>query len=531
VTADPRSTAALALQAALLRHDRRFDEAFHQATAALAVDPLDPLAARERSLAREASGTAAPDPALDATEEAALRSLDEDQYALEAAHDYAKAGLVEDALAVLEARLPKDQPEAIADPLVAYTLGWLNERRGDAVAAARWHRRGRALPSEYCFPFRLESLAVLQSAIAVDGNDARAHYYLGNLLYDLQPERAIAEWEKARTLDPDFPRVHRNLAFAYARVRDDLPAAVTSQEKAVALEKHEPRLYYELDRLLAWAGAPLAKRLTWLQDRPGTVTRRDITRARLARVQVLDGRLDEALRTLGGGRFHVWEGERGIHAVYVQARLDRGQRLLAAGGQEAALGEFRAAVDIPSNIEVGRDAEAHLAAVRFHEGLALEKLGRADEAKSAFRASAEARIAFPTDHYWVGRSLEKLGRKAEARAHFDRLAQTKPPAVDAALPFERRMAAREARAEALYGQALGLLGLGRETEARAVLGRSQEIDPDNVAAAALQRSLRTSGQKSRPKSEARPQVEVPLRLPAEAPPERPPAEESPRDHQ
>jgi tetratricopeptide (TPR) repeat protein len=250
------------------------------------------------------------------------------------------------------------------------------------------------------------------------------------------------------------------------------------------------------------------------------VTRRDITRARLARVQVLDGRLDEALRTLGGGRFHVWEGERGIHAVYVQARLDRGQRLLAAGGQEAALGEFRAAVDIPSNIEVGRDAEAHLAAVRFHEGLALEKLGRADEAKSAFRASAEARIAFPTDHYWVGRSLEKLGRKAEARAHFGRLTETKPPAADEALPFERRMAARETRAEVFYGQALGLLGLGRETEARAALKLSLETDPDNVAAAALERSLPVL-------SKARPPVEAPPRPPAEAPPEKPPAEEPP----
>jgi tetratricopeptide (TPR) repeat protein len=242
---------------------------------------------------------------------------------------------------------------------------------------------------------------------------------------------------------------------------------------------------------------------------------------------VLDGRLDEALRTLGEGRFHVWEGERGIHAVYVQVRLDRGQRLLAAGAYEAALGEFRSAVDVPSNIEVGRDAEAHLAVVRYHEGLALAKLGRADEAEGAFRASAEAPTKSTTDHYWVGRSLEKLDREAEARTHFDRLAGTKPVAVNEAFPLERRMAAREARAEAYYARALGLLGLGRETEARTALKRAVETDPDNVAAAALERSFPARSEPRPGKPKARPQVEAPPRFPAEAPLEKPPAEDPP----
>jgi len=362
----------------------------------------------------------------------------------------------------------------------------------------------------------------------VDPEDARAPYYLGNLLYDRQPERAVAEWEKARALDPGFARTHRNLAFAYARVRGDLAAAVASQEKAVSLEKDEPRLYYELDQLLAWSGAPLAKRLEWLQDRPETVARRDITRARLARVQVLDGRLDDALATLAAGRFHVWEGERGVHGVYVQARLDRGQKRLAAADPEGALAEFRAAAEVPANIEVGRDAEAHLAAVRFHEGLALEKLGKTDEANAAFRAAAAAPTVVGPDHYWVGRSLQKLGRKADARPHFERLGTANPEGVDEALPLERRMAAREAEAVAHYQKALGLLGLGRTQEARAALKRALVANPDNVAVAALKRSLpapRAPGPKAKPK--ARPQVEAPPRLPAEAPPERPPVEEPP----
>jgi tetratricopeptide (TPR) repeat protein len=260
------------------------------------------------------------------------------------------------------------------------------------------------------------------------------------------------------------------------------------------------------------------------------VARRDITRARLARVQVLDGRLDDALATLAAGRFHVWEGERGVHGVYVQARLDRGQKRLAAGDPEGALAEFRAAAEVPANIEVGRDAEAHLAAVRFHEGLALEKLGRADEARAAYRAAAEAPTVVGPDHYWVGRSLQKRGRKAEARSHFERLAAARPEGVDEALPFERRMAGREAKAEGFYQEALGLLGLGHRDEARAALKRALAADPDNVAMAALRRSL-PARKAPRPgvKPKPRPQVAAPPRLPAEAPPERPPAEEPPED--
>jgi tetratricopeptide (TPR) repeat protein len=521
-TADPGSTASLALEAALLRHTGRAEAAFRAASAALALDPLDPLAARERVLAREGGAHADPDPALDPTESAARRALGEDVYALEAAHDYAAAGLNEDALGVLEARLPAGELDATADPIIAYTIGALHERRGELDEARTWYRRGRELPSDYCFPFRLETIAVLERAMAADPGDARAPYYLGNLLYDLQPERAVAEWEKARALDPGFARVHRNLAFAYARTRNDLGAAIASQEKAVAIEKGEPRLYYELDQLLAWARAPLASRLRWLQDRPETTARRDLTRGRLARVQVLLGHLDDALETLGTGRFHVWEGERGLHELYVDARLERGRKRLAAGDAGGALGEFQATERVPPNIEVGGAVSSHLAAVRYHEGLALRALGRGADADTAFREASESALPTPEGHYWVGRALQELGRTAEARSHFSRLAGTRAEAVDERLPLERRMAAREQGGHDLYLRSLGLLGLGRDSEARATLARALDLDPDDVAAAVTLRSLPPApGGRRRAPSSGK---VTPDRPPAEAPPGRPPAE-------
>ena len=144
---------------------------------------------------------------------------------------------------------------------------------------------------------------------------------------------------------------------------------------------------------------------------------------------------------------------------------------------------------MPANIEVGRAADAHLPAVRYHEGLALETLGRPDEARAAFRAAAEGPVRLAEGHYWVGQSLEKLDDEAEARAHFERLARTQPEAVDETVSFERRMAAREQRANAFFLRALGLYGVGRLDDARIALRKCRDLDPDHLGAAAFQRSL------------------------------------------
>jgi tetratricopeptide (TPR) repeat protein len=517
LAANPRATGALSLCAALLRRVGRPDDAFGRASAALAVDPLDPLAARERRLAREAGARAPSDSPADSAAAAALLSLQEDAYALEAAHDYARAGLLDDAIGVLAARLPDGSK---ADPVVAYTLGWLHERKGDGAAALAWYRRGRGLPPDYCFPFRLETIPVLERAAAADPEDPRAPLYLGNLLYDLQPERAIAEWERARGLDPSLARVHRNLAFGYARTKGDLAAAVASQEEAVALEKGEPRLYYELDQYLAWTRAPLATRLARLTESPETVASREITAGRLARVQALAGKEDDALETLRRTRFHVWEGESGIHSVYVAARLEKGRRLLAKDDAAGALDLFRGTAEIPANLEVGHGVGAHLAAVHHHVGLALERLGRGAEAAAAFRESAGAPAVAPECRYWIGRSLEKLGRGAEARRLFERLAATTPRAVDPARPLEVRMETREGRGADLYVKALGLFGLGRPAEARAVLASALETDADNVGAVTLRRSLAAAAAQASGRAKPRPLVEA-------APVGRPPAEARP----
>jgi hypothetical protein len=55
------------------------------------------------------------------------------------------------------------------------------------------------------------------------------------------------------------------------------------------------------------------------------------------------------------------------------------------------------------------------------------------------------------------------------------------------------MEAREGRSADFHARALGLLGLGRQAEARTALASALDADPDNVSAVVLDRSLPPNG--------------------------------------
>ncbi|HEV2456684.1 MAG TPA: DUF5107 domain-containing protein, partial [Verrucomicrobiae bacterium] len=72
------------------------------------------------------------------------------QARLDVAHDYARAGFLDEAIAILKnaSDVAGDLPDQSwgARPLVAYTLGWLLEKTGDKKAAAQCFKRAAALP-------------------------------------------------------------------------------------------------------------------------------------------------------------------------------------------------------------------------------------------------------------------------------------------------------------------------------------------------------------------------------------------------
>ncbi|MDH4197189.1 MAG: DUF5107 domain-containing protein, partial [Candidatus Aminicenantes bacterium] len=187
------NTRGMNLKAAVLRKLGRIEEALNCSAAALRMDPLDHQGRYECYLARIArSETKAAESDLKA-----LVGLLGDFATnwLELAADFAAAGLWEDASSVLQLR--RQEKSEARNALVEYALAFYADKLGKNDEAAKHLALATSAPRTCVFPFQLEFMDILTWAQRMNPKDALAPYALGNLLYDLQPERAIEEWTKA----------------------------------------------------------------------------------------------------------------------------------------------------------------------------------------------------------------------------------------------------------------------------------------------------------------------------------------------
>ena len=109
----------------------------------------------------------------------------------------------------------------------------------------------------------------------VDPSDSRAPYYLGNLLYDWQPQQAQALWEKSASLGADFPVVYRNLAMVYTRQGNQSDKALAALEKAVQFGGNA-MVVNDLDKLYEENGVSPAKRLALMEAHQAVINRDEV---------------------------------------------------------------------------------------------------------------------------------------------------------------------------------------------------------------------------------------------------------------
>jgi len=345
------------------------------------------------------------------------------------------------------------------------------------------------MPADYCFPFRLESEAVLKSALKANPSDSKAYYYLGNLLYDLQPQKAIGHWEKSRELDARFAQVHRNLGWGYYRGLSDVPKAIQSYEQAVARANQDPRWFLELDTLYELGNVDPTRRLAALEKNHKVLLDRKETLTREIMVLLLNDKLDQAIDYLTNNFFHVREGGGEIHDVYVDAHLLKGLELMNQKNYREALGHFEKASEYPENLSVGRPKNDRRAAeVAYYIGSAHEALGDVEKAKGYYRQGAEQQAIFQWQEarFYQGLCLKKVGRDSEAASNFDRLIETgrKRLAEDESSDFFAKFGeqetgqARKASGHFLVG--LGLLGKGQREQARGELEQAAKMNQSHV---------------------------------------------------
>jgi tetratricopeptide (TPR) repeat protein len=433
------------------------------------------------------------------------------QTRLDIAHDYARAGFFDEAIGVLKSTVkpPGDLPDQSwgALPLVHYTLGWLYEKLGDTSRAARVFDEAAAYPPDYCFPARLEEIAVLNAAMRANPKDPRAPYYLGNLLYDRRRHReAIAMWERSAKLDKDFSTVWRNLGIGYFNFLKKPSRARKAYEKAVAADSSDARLFYERDQLWKRLGEKPAKRLRKLEKRPDLVRQRDDLSVELCALYNQTGRHEEAARCVTSRQFQPWEGgEGGPLGQHIRAQMALGRAAFAKDDFAAACSHFERALASPRNLSEARHLLANQSDVHFWLGCAAAAASDKKSAREHWMAAATFKgdfqemsvRAFSEMTYYSALSWEKLGWKAKAKKLFrDLLAyaqtlQKSKAKIDyfaTSLPtmllFDDDLQFR-LETTALFLQAQAHLGLGRKAKARNLLKTVLQRDPNHALAADL----------------------------------------------
>ena len=471
------------LKSALLRRLGQSTSAAIEAATVRRADPLDAWSLHESYLSSRSES--APAATLDASPAWASLIDGSVQNLLELALDYANCGLWQEAADILRPRISGKNPTR--NPLPIYLCAYVLDRSGQKDQAVDLLRRAAELPPDLVFPFELEFIDIFEWAMKANPADARAPYYLGNLLFDLQPERAIASWERSRDLDPACSLVHRNLGLAYARVKNDPAAAVASLERAVALNREDARLYYEIDLLYAATGADPKKRLALLEKNHDVVAGNDNSLAREVGLLLLNGRFAKALEILKTHHFHIWEGGGEIHGLWVETNLAAGRRRLEERDYRRALESFEGALTYPANLDVGPSSSGPGSPkIFFYLGQAREALGKKAEALSSYEKAASFQTGLSEQAYYSGSALQKLGRTSEAKARFEDLARQAGTALDAAPAvdffekFGERQSARIRQADLHFFYGLGLLGLGKKGEAAIEFEKAAAMDPGHL---------------------------------------------------
>ena len=410
---------------------------------------------------------------------------------LELAINYWHDGFTGDAV-----RLLKDIDGRVDYPTVKMYLAYLQKDVLTPEECASLYRQALELPIGYCAPFRLETIDVLEQAKKSCPESSRPYYYLGNLLYNIQPYNAVREWTECVRMNPEDDLAWRNLGWANWLYTKDYAKSAECYLKAIELNPDAALYLEECDQALEALGAPVAQRYNLLKSHHSTAVKRYYPLAQEVATGIYMGDYDYVLDLLDKCYFPTREGVANFHDTFVDALLLAGKQKETDGDLEAAVALYKKAFTYPENHQVFLVDEraTHDAQIFYYLGCACEKLGNKVEAAEWFEKAAgqDYNLKGSKDYrYWTGLALKKLGRKKEARAIFRAMIdEGKKGVVTEFINFygaegTTGKSVESINASAYYTKALGQLGMGRRWAARRSLRKVIELRPADLWAARL----------------------------------------------
>ena len=373
------------------------------------------------------------------------------QQLLECVSDYWGIGCYDEVIALCDAALAKAASEkpyategalplkdtiaacdSYKNALFGYFKSYAQAKKGmGGDLVAKTLTSAGLMPTDYCFPSRLEELEVLQwAANGASYNDqsalANTHYYLAEVLWNMdQKDAALASWQTAAKLNPNHALALRCIGFALSHpgtyfTNTGVPSGIPSKEaydyylKSLEADSGNFRTLDEAGKLAERLNIPAPKRLALMEKYRTTVYKYDACVLRLAYTYNAVGRYAEAHEILTTRRFHVWEGADGLLAPFVESCIGLGKEAMAKRDFKTALKYFEESTTYPANLQAGRPGDAGTEPKsRYFMAQCKKALGDAAGYKAELENSLKGWIHAGEMDYWRVKALRELGRDAE----------------------------------------------------------------------------------------------------------------------
>lgn len=454
---------ALNLKATILREEGLADEAAAILEGILAKDPLNIYSTYELDLIKGGS------------EHPGLMGGEVEDY-LELAIQYLHNGFRDTAVSIL-----KEADALKAYPTVKMWLGYLNDDRAMYESAL-------AMPVDYCNPFRLETVPVLEKAKEICPESDKPYYYLGCLLYNRQQDAAAEQWRRCVELNPQMDLAWRNLGWYNWLYVKDYAEAARCYEKAVAINPDSALYLEEQDHVLEAAGVDVGRRYDILKSHHATAVKRYYPLAQEVVTGTFTGDYDYVLDLLENCYFPTREGVASFHEIYVDALLCAGYEKAEAGDYKGAIALYEKSFDYPANHQVflvdersPRDAQAYCFIAD-----AYRRMGKSSTAGKYYRMASEVDTKSSFCRYWKALALERLGRKSEAAEIYSELVEDgKSAIVEDIVSFYGAEGTSSLTVEGINTEAytlcgFGYLGLGEKDRAKECFQRAINLKNDRL---------------------------------------------------
>lgn len=394
---------------------------------------------------------------------------------LDVAYDYVSAGFYEDAVKVIKTSHQEY-------PLFDYVLGYCFHKLGEEEKAREYVLKAEQQETGYCFPSRLDDIAVLEWAMQINPEGDNAPYYLGCLFYDrFDYDRAIALWERCIGKNENHYKSLRNLALAYFDKKEDYLSAKCCLEKALENKPDDARLLFEYQQLLKNMNYPPQHRLEIYGKFHELMLQRDDCYLDVITLKCMMGEYQEAIDMAKARRFHIYEGGEGkLTRLHAWMHVLYGNELARQGKSEEAERIYLDGIHMPKSYGEAKtffNQEAH---IYYYLGLLTKK-------KECFEEAAVYKAAVSELSLFRALALRKLMRFSEARATLEEMIQVADNSIEncdlrayygvgspSPMPFELNIV-KNNLTDGYILKAYALLGMGKFDEADEWIAKAKSL--------------------------------------------------------